>query len=424
MKIKSIEMYPVDAHGRTLIPVVVETDTGRIGVGEAGLQRRVEAVRGALEHLRPVLIGQDPRRIEHIWQTVFRGGFYPADRVIGSALAAIDMALWDLKAKSYDVPVYELMGGLVRDRIFCYTHNPTVMVEDGKPSESLGADAIKGDPQVQVRTGFGTPVGTYQGDGTLRSNQLIDVARTVEACREHLAAGWRFLRFGPPSKDDLFEPRPAILNLLELIGALRSQLGNEFEFMVDLHGRLNPADAIWFCREVEQYRPYFIEDPLRAEYIHGYEHLRRHTNVPLAVGEQYQNKWDFRELIERDLIDFARIDLAIACGLTEGRKIAGWCETHHVVVAPHNPLGPINLAAGLHLNLGCTAGAIQEMPWQPNRQLPDVFQVSFACEGGALLPPTTPGLGVTFDPEAAKEHYYTKTEPPHYRRLDGSFTNY
>jgi L-alanine-DL-glutamate epimerase-like enolase superfamily enzyme len=212
--------------------------------------------------------------------------------------------------------------------------------------------------------------------------------------------------------------------LLEMLDAVRSTFGREVGLSLDCHGRLSPAEAIWLCREAEQFDLYYVEDPLRAEYIGGYHHLRRHVNVPLAAGEQFSSKWEFRELIENDLIDFARIDLAICAGLSEAKKIAGWCETHHIQVAPHNPLGPINLASDLHLLLAINNAARLEVPWVPGTQLPDIFSVDLPFENGALGVPTRPGLGIEFDENKARAHGYVKTEPPHFHRLDGSFTNY
>jgi galactonate dehydratase len=146
--------------------------------------------------------------------------------------------------------------------------------------------------------------------------------------------------------------------------------------------------------------------------------------VPLAAGEQFASKWEFRELIEADLIDYARVDLCIVGGITEARKIAGWCETHYIKLATHNPLGPVSTAACLQLNLACASFGVQEQPQPPGSSLADVFPQQVAWEDGYLLPPTRPGLGIEFDREAARRSPFQMTEPPHLRRLDGSFTNW
>jgi galactonate dehydratase len=175
---------------------------------------------------------------------------------------------------------------------------------------------------------------------------------------------------------------------------------------------------------LEGYRPYFIEDPLRSENMSTYHQLARHVAVPLAVGEQYATKWEFRELIEQELMQYARIDLCIVGGITEEKKIAGWCEAHYIDLAPHNPLGPVSTAACLHLDLASTNFGIQELPSKPGTTLPDVFPVQLEWEDGYLLPPTSPGLGIEFDEEAALANPYREVEAPQLRRPDDAFTNW
>jgi galactonate dehydratase len=178
------------------------------------------------------------------------------------------------------------------------------------------------------------------------------------------------------------------------------------------------------CRESEQYRPFFMEDPLRAENTHLYHRLCEQTAVPIAAGEQMAGKWEFRELIEDDLIDYCRVDLCIAGGISEARKIAGWCETHGIRLATHNPLGPVSSAACLQLNLACSNVGVQEQPRRPGTTLTDVIPVQVEWQDGYLLPPERPGLGVVFDREAARRSPFQMTESPHLQRLDGSFTNW
>jgi galactonate dehydratase len=170
--------------------------------------------------------------------------------------------------------------------------------------------------------------------------------------------------------------------------------------------------------------PFFIEDPLRSENPDAFKTLRARTAVPLAAGEQFSSKWEFRQLIEEEWIDYARIDLCIAGGLTEAKKIAGWCETHYIKLATHNPLGPVSTAACLHLNLSCPNFGVQEQPRKPGTTLTDVVAGQPEWEDGYLLPPERPGLGITFDREAAQARPMQMVEPPHLQRLDGAFTNW
>lgn len=385
--ITDIECIPLQMPGRTIVVVVVETDAGISGIGEAGLQRRPLAIAGAIESLKRVLIGKDASRIEHIWQTIFRGGFYPADRIIGSALAAIDLALWDIKGKALDVPVYELLGGRCRDRIECYPHLP-----------DAGVRAVKHDAEDSIEA-------------------------LLAECQQAVADGWRFLRLAPLANGNVIESGAAVRDVVTKVAAIRDALGPDVELLIDLHTRIDPVDAIWFCRAIEPYRPYFVEDPFRAENPEPYRRLRQLSAVPIAAGEQFANKWDFRPLIEGELIDYARIDICIAGGLSEARKIAGWAEAHYIEVVPHNPLGPVSTAAGVQLGMATSNFAIQELPWLPGEMLPDVFPQQPPFANGCLLPPDLPGLGITFDREAARNYPFELTEPPHLQRRDGSFAN-
>jgi len=387
LTITDIQCFPMQGPGRTLVVVAVDTDGGISGVGEAGLQRRPLAIAGAIESLKRVLIGQEASRIEHLWQTVFRGGFYPADRIIGSALAAIDTALWDIKGKALGVPVYELLGGRVRDRIECYPHLPDAGVR---------SSAASGEPDL---------------DG------LID------ECRRAVADGWRFLRFAPLGHDNVIESGAAARSLLRNVAAVREAMGPDVELLIDIHTRLDPVDAIWFCSAVEPYHPFFVEDPFRSENPEPYRRLRQQSRVPIAAGEQFASKWEFRPFIEDELIDYARIDVCIAAGITEAKKIAGWAETHYIEVVPHNPLGPVSTAVGVQLGMAISNFAVQELPWMPGAMLPDVFPIQPPFERGCFLPPTRPGLGIEFDREAAKKYPFEFTEPPHFRRRDGTFHN-
>ncbi len=379
MRITNVEAFPVSSGRRNCLFVVVDTDEGISGVGEGGISSRILAICGAIDHFKQVLIGQDPSRIEHIWQVLFRGGFFPASRALSAAISAVDIALWDIKGKALGVPVYELLGGLVRDKVVCYPPN----VGDGMEIEPL-----------------------------------------VESCKRTTEEGWKFVRWGLPHEGDVLEPRQSVRAALRQLEAVREAVGDEIEICFDIHTRLDPPETIWLCREAERFHPFFMEDPLRSENPFSFRYLRQQTAVPLAAGEQFSNKWEFRELVEEELIDYARIDLCNVGGISEARKIAGWCETHYINLAVHNPLGPVSSAACLHLNLATSNFGVQEQPRRPGTTFTDVIPVQVEWKDGYLLPPSRPGLGVEFDREAAKKHPYQPRELPHLRRLDGSFTNW
>ena len=207
--------------------------------------------------------------------------------------------------------------------------------------------------------------------------------------------------------------------------AVREALGDDVEILVDVHTRLDPPASIEFCKGVEQYRPFFIEDPLRSENPASLKLVRQNTSVPLAVGEQFDSKWSFREAIEEDLMDYCRVDLCIAGGLTEARKIAGWCETHYIHIVPHNPLGPVSTAACLHLCLASALVGVQELPRAPMTSLTDVFPVQMPFADGYLLPPESPGLGIEFNEDAVINATPPAPGPPSgYQRDDGAYTNW
>ncbi len=377
MKITDITVYPAK-EWRTFLFVVVDTDEGIYGVGEGGITGRELAMAGAIEHLKPLLIGLDPFRTEHIWQLLWRGGFHPAGQILTSAIAAIDIALWDIKGKALGVPVFELLGGLVRDKVMTYNH-------------------IQGGSVEEI----------------------------VDHCQASVEAGWKCLRWGTNfGSDGVIEPRVALRDGIAEWQAIREALGDEVELCYDIHTRLGVPDAVRLCREVEPFRPFFIEDPLRSENPDSYKRLRPQTAVPLAAGEQFGTKWDFRQLIEEEWIDYARIDLCICGGLTESKKIAGWCETHYIDLAVHNPIGPVSTAACLHLNLSCPNFGVQELPRRPGESLPDVVLNQPEWVDGYLLPPDRPGLGIEFDREAIKRYPFEITGLPIIHRADGSFTNW
>lgn len=379
MKITSIKSFPVGQE-RNFLFVVVETDAGIRGIGEGGITWREQATAGFISELAPLLEGQDPFRIEHLWQVMFRSGFFPAGRVGAAAISAIDIALWDIKAQALGVPLYQLLGGLVRDQVACYPH-------------------VRGNSPQQL----------------------------ADASRKLVGEGWKFIRteLRPEADGVTFEPAAAVRRGVADFAAIRDAVGAQAEILVDGHTRLDPADAISFCRQIEPYQPFFVEDPIRMENFESYRKLAQHIHVPLAAGEQYATKWEFRQQIEEDLIDYARIDLCIVGGLTEALKVAGWCETHYIKVALHNPLGPVSTAACLHLDLAVNGFAVQELPRIPGTYLQDVFPVQVPYAAGHLLPPNRPGLGIVFDEQAAAAHPpIIGGGCPQYRRTDGAFTNW
>ena len=377
MKITSIRSFIV-GDVRNFLFVVIDTDAGLQGVGEGGITWRESAMCGFIDALRPSLIGQDPFQTERLWQVMSRCGFFPPGRVGMGAISAIDIALWDIKAKSLGVPLYQLLGGRVRDRVICYPH-------------------IAGDTTSEL----------------------------VEQARRKVSERWQFVRFDLPSEGRLFEPRRAVRRGVEQVAAVRDAVGHDIEILLDVHTRLDPSDAITLCRELEPYRPYFVEDPVRSENPAALRHLRERTSVPIAMGEQHATKWEFREMIENDWIDFARLDLCIVGGLTEAQKIAAWCEAHYIPIAPHNPLGPVCTAASLHLDLATSNFAVQECARPPGEVLNKLFPVQAPFQDGYLLTPVGSGLGIEIDLSAVELYPpIPDGDCPQFSRSDGAFTNW
>ena len=371
--------------------VKIYTDEGLTGLGEAGINGKELALQGLVETYKPILIGQDPARIEHIWQTLWRGQFFRGGHVHSAALAAIDLALWDLRGKALGVPVYDLLGGRTRDHAICYCH-------------------------VQQRSAPGS------------SDRRAGIAEMVDVARSRVAEGWRFVRFGvgeggAQEVDGVFEQGRALRWTIDAFGSLRDALGGDVEICVDFHQRTTPSYAIQLARELEPMRPFFIEDPVRAENPREFRYLREHISVPIATGEQLASKWEWQDLIEGDLLDFCRVDLCICGGLTEARKLAGWCETHYIEQVPHNPLGPVSTAACLHFDLSTPLFAVQELTWRPG-VLGNVVTTDMRLDGGKLFSGGAPGLGVELDDEAALAQPFHLPGLRIFHREDGSVSDW
>jgi galactonate dehydratase len=395
MRITDIRTHPVQAAGRTFFIVTVHTDEGLVGIGEAGLQRRWRAVDGAIEHLKLWLIGQDPSRIQYLWQRMWRGGFYPADRTIGSAISAIDIALWDIKGKTLGVPVYQLLGGRCRDHVEVFTSPGYLFESQLAAAQDLLGSAGNADPDA-----------------------------TAEMARMLKAKGIKYFRLGMPSESETFCSRTAIQQSLRQFRAVRDAVGSEMALMIDVHARLSLDEAVYFCRQLEALNMFVVEDPIRSDHPLEYGRLRAQTSVPLGAGEQWCGKSEFRPVIENNWIDFVRLDVCIAGGISEALKVAAMAESHGSRMLFHNPLGPVCAAASLHLDLALENAGPQEVIYPPD-VLPDVFQCDFKLSHGThLTVPSGPGLGISFDANAALRFPGEMTEPPHFHRPDGSFTNY
>ena len=391
VKVTQIRKFPVkDEAGKLYYIVRVDTDAGIHGLGEVGVARLGRAIGQAIDHLAEVVIGSDPWETERLWQLMFRGLFFPAERVYACAISGIDIALWDIKAKSVNMPLYKLLGGPTREKVISYPHT----------------------------------------DGT-------NLQALVDNCKQHVDEGWKFVRFGQPTttplKGDYVSGKPATAILepvksaqmtIEQFEAVRDAVGPEIQICLDVHTRLDTAHVVQMCKELEKFKPYFIEDPIRSENPGSYRNLRRQMNVPIAAGEQWVSKWNFREVIEEELIDYARIDLCIVGGLTETLKITHWAETHYIDIVPHNPLGPVSAAACVSLCMASTNVGVQEMPRKPGTFATDLFPQQIGWKDGFSFCHDIPGHGVEFDIEVAERCVVDpRGWSPRLSREDGAFTN-
>ena len=399
MKITNCRVF-VTCPGRNYVLLRIETgEPGLYGVGDATLNGRELAVASALEdHLFPLLIGQDPDRIEDIWQSVFRGTYWRGGPVLMTALAGIDMALWDIKGKRAGLPLYSLLGGKTREGALAYTHvggRDFAQVEDGvRAAQSRGFKVVRA--QVAIPGNRGT-YGTQTADP--KTGAVEEGLPEVET----------------------WEPGPYLRTIPRLFEHLRGTVGDEVELIHDVHERLNPVQAARLARELEPYHLFFLEDPLRPEHKESFRLVRAASTTPLAMGELFHTRWDCLPLIAEQLIDFIRCDIGHCGGVTEARKIAVLAETFHVQTAWHGPgdIAPVTHAANVHLDVAIPNFGVQEMVSFPDI-VHEVMPGAPVCHDGALWPSEAPGLGCDIVEAAAAKYPYKRAYLPTTRRADGS----
>jgi galactonate dehydratase len=324
----------------------VRTNAGIVGLGEPVVEGRAETCAEAVKQIEPYLVGKDPRAVAHHWQAIYRHAFYRGGPILTSALSGIDMALWDIKGKALGVPVYELLGGPTRSRVRVYAH--AGRIEEMKKRQAEGFTAFKTGPARR------RPYPRY-----------IETPAEV-----HYAA--------------------------EKFAELRQAMGDGIDIAVDFHGAISPALAKLLIRALEPYQPMFIEEPCQAQNHDVMAEIARGTFLPIATGERVFTKWGFREVLEKKAATILQPDLCHAGGITEVRLIAGMAEAYYAAIAPHNPLGPISLAAGVQM-----AASIPNFLCQEQVSLGEGYlKRPFTVREGYLELPTGPGLGIELDENA------------------------
>lgn len=320
----------------------IHTDAGIVGLGEPITEGRAKTCAAAVDEIAPYLIGKDPRNVVHHWQAIYRHAFYRGGPILTSALSGIEQALWDIKGKFLGVPVYELLGGPTRDRVRVYAH--------------AGTPALIKEKKAQGFTAFKTGPKNSTQSGIIASKQFIDAAA-------------------------------------EAFAALREAGGKDVDIAIDFHGAMSPQSAKLLIKALEPFQPMFIEEPVQCQNVDAMAEIARGTHLPIATGERIFTKWGFREILEKGAASILQPDLCHAGGIMEARLIAGMAESYYASVAPHNPLGPISLAAGLQL-----AASVPNFLCQEQVNLGEGYvKQPFKVENGYVRIPEGPGLGIELD---------------------------
>jgi galactonate dehydratase len=359
MKIKSIELFKVPPRWLFL---KVMTDDGLVGWGEPVVEGRADTVKAAVEELSSYIIGQDPMRIEDLWQVMYRAGFYRGGPILTSAISGIEQALWDIKGKFYNAPVYDLMGGASRDKIRVYNW-------------------IGGDRPSDVR----------------------------EAALQQIAAGFTAVKMNASEELHYIDSFSKVEKVIERIATVREVGGSDFGIGIDFHGRVHKSMAKILAKELDQYRPMFIEEPVLPENNEALKEIARYTSAPIATGERMYTRWGFKELLQQGIVDIIQPDVSHAGGILETRKIAAMAEAYDVALAPHCPLGPIALASCLQVDACSPNAFIQEQSLgihynQGNDILDYILNPqTFEYQDGFVSLPKGPGLGVEVNEERVRE---------------------
>ncbi|MBO0731458.1 MAG: galactonate dehydratase [Acidimicrobiaceae bacterium] len=386
-RIRAIRPVVVNARMRNWIFVKVETDQpGLHGWGEATLEWKTSGVVGSVKDVGRLLVGEDPLRIEHLYQVMTRQYFWRAGIEGMSAISGIEQALWDIKGKWFGVPVYELLGGRVRDRVRLYNH-----------------------------TGGGEMKAMYETD---------EVGAVVDGALAVKEQGFTALKFMPVPRTEPVEGMRSVVKAERIVRAVRDAVGQDVDLMVDLHGRCQPAMAIRYCHAFEPHGLLFFEEPCPSEDLAATAQVMAAASIPIATGERLVGRAQFRELIESRACHIVQPDLSHCGGLWEARKIAAFAETYSMSVAPHNPNGPVALAAAIHFALATPNWTIQEMitddvPWRD-----DVLRQAVEVEEGYAGVPTRPGLGIEVDEAAAARHPFMPEAEQRYFHPDGSVADW
>jgi len=378
VKITSVEPLIVDIGSRNWLFVVVETDEGLSGVGEGSLPGHPRAVAAAIEEYREYVVGEDPARIQHLWQVMYRQPFFRSGAVTLSAMSAIEQALWDIKGKVAGLPVYELLGGRCHDRIKLYVNGPSgaTLEELAQSARSLVERGF-----TAMKAGIDVPVLPVQGDGIFR-------------------------------------------RAAERVAALRDAVGQDVEIAWDAHGRLAPAMSIKLARAIEPYNIWFLEEPALPENAKGLAQVARATSIPVATGERLFTKWAFREVLELGGAALVQPDLSHCGGVLEARAIASMAEVYYCGFAPHNPLGPVNTIVSAHVAMASPNFVALEHCLYPPAWTHELLTEPLEVRHGYLQLSDAPGWGVELDVELCRGHPYRPYKLPLLEHASGAIADW
>ena len=387
MKITKISTTVINANMRNWVILSVFTDQpGLVGIGEASLEFQTMAVVGAIEDISPLIIGQDPRDTEKLWQIIYRHPFFKGGVVTMSALSGIDQALWDISAKDLGVPLWKLLGGLARDRVRMYDH-----LGGGNSDAVYNSDTAES---------FSEKVKQTVADG-FTAVKILAIPQTAP--------------LGESAK---------LRHAEELMGRARDAGGPDLDIMIDFHGRTTAAMAIQYAKVLEPFNPFFLEEIVQPDQHEAMIRARRGINVPLAAGERLLTRMDFLPLLRDGLIDVAQPDVCHAGGITELRKISVLCDTYGVMMAPHNPLGPVATMVNIHLALSTPNFLIQEVMRADVAWRQEVFTTSPEFKDGYISAPQTIGIGIEINQLEASKHPYIPVSPTQWFHEDGSVADW
>ncbi|MCY4118358.1 MAG: galactonate dehydratase [Caldilineaceae bacterium] len=359
--------------------VEVDTDAGITGLGESGSWGFLEASAAAVNTFKRYLVGQDPLRIEHHWQYLYRWSHFRGSAVMG-ALSAIDIALWDIAGKHFGVPSYQLLGGKVRDKARVYYH------VFGETKEELIAGCAEARELGFTAVGHLTP--------------FLDDSRDIPYFKTHV---------------DMIE------DAVETVAAYRHAVGRDVDLCIEIHRRLTPSEAIVLGRGIEPYHPFFYEDPVTPDNFDEMALVASKIGIPIATGERLFSIWEFQALLQRGAVQFVRPDVCMVGGLSHAKKIAALAEAFHVQVVPHNPLSPVSTAACIQLAACIPNFALQEYPkGEDESPKSEIVKRPLAQENGFLIVPDAPGIGIELAEDAAERHPYVPRAVETRLHADGS----